>query len=331
VPLPGTNFPGSSGGGSNMGVGAGVGLASGVVGLLKGLFGTSTSTDTSMNQNTSSTSTEDIRNLLNTLQQLQTQQQQSQQYQQGTSVAPAQQQFLNNLTRTFQGIGQPVNTTGYVQGQVGNINAASGAQSQQVSNEMAARGLSTSPVTASALAGVDASRIAQINQVQQQAPLLGQQLQLQNLGAATGFLNALPRQVIGTQFGSQTGLQTGQTQQTGQTTGVSTGDQSITGSTTSKTRGGGIFSDVRLKSDIREIPHDEALKKILNINPSTWKWKSDGSADAGMIAQDVQKIVPDAVGTDESTGYKKLDYAHLMPYIIASIHALARRNSTSPA
>jgi hypothetical protein len=52
-------------------------------------------------------------------------------------------------------------------------------------------------------------------------------------------------------------------------------------------------SDYRLKENISPI--SGALATVAQLNPVTYKWKSDGSDGQGFIAHELQAIVPDAV------------------------------------
>jgi hypothetical protein len=52
-------------------------------------------------------------------------------------------------------------------------------------------------------------------------------------------------------------------------------------------------SDRRLKEDIENI--DNALDKIGRINGVTYKWKGKDSTSAGVIAQEVREVLPEAV------------------------------------
>ena len=76
----------------------------------------------------------------------------------------------------------------------------------------------------------------------------------------------------------------------------SSGNASLTGSLTQNT------SDERLKDNITEIPN--AIDKIKELKGVTFEWKGngakdfphiDGTKDMGVIAQDVQKVLPEAV------------------------------------
>ena len=60
------------------------------------------------------------------------------------------------------------------------------------------------------------------------------------------------------------------------------------------------FSDFRLKKDINKIDSTDALDKVKQLRGVTFQWK-DGEGDpgtkVGLIAQEVQKIVPEIVTT----------------------------------
>jgi hypothetical protein len=64
-------------------------------------------------------------------------------------------------------------------------------------------------------------------------------------------------------------------------------------------------SDERLKADI--VRHE--LEVIPGVKFATWKWRATGRPGAGVIAQDVEKVLPAAVGEIDS--YKAVNYAML--------------------
>jgi hypothetical protein len=53
---------------------------------------------------------------------------------------------------------------------------------------------------------------------------------------------------------------------------------------------GGLLSDRRLKYTIREL-----LMLPIGIPLVSWRWKSNGLWSFGVIAQDLQKVMPEAV------------------------------------
>ena len=54
-----------------------------------------------------------------------------------------------------------------------------------------------------------------------------------------------------------------------------------------------VSSDKKLKENIEIVPN--ALEKVQALNGVTFDWKRDGTPSAGVIAQDVQKVLPEAV------------------------------------
>ncbi|NDB58081.1 tail fiber domain-containing protein [bacterium] len=56
-------------------------------------------------------------------------------------------------------------------------------------------------------------------------------------------------------------------------------------------------SDYRLKENV--APMTGALDKVMQLNPVTFTWKTDGLPGQGFIAHELQAIVPDAVGGEK--------------------------------
>jgi hypothetical protein len=56
----------------------------------------------------------------------------------------------------------------------------------------------------------------------------------------------------------------------------------------------------------------------------TWDWKADGARGIGVIAQDVEKVFPDAVVTGED-GYLRVDYHGLVGVLVEAVKELAER------
>ena len=81
-----------------------------------------------------------------------------------------------------------------------------------------------------------------------------------------------------------------------------------------------LFSDENLKENIEPI--DGALEKVNLINGVTWDWK-EGGADAGVIAQEVEKVLPEAVF--ENNGVKMVNYGALIGLQMAAINELQEK------
>lgn len=75
-------------------------------------------------------------------------------------------------------------------------------------------------------------------------------------------------------------------------------------------------SDIRLKKDIKQL--DNSLEKIAQLHGYHYHWKKD-NADArlqsGVIAQEVQKVMPELVTTDDN-GDLTVNYNGITPYLI---------------
>jgi hypothetical protein len=74
-------------------------------------------------------------------------------------------------------------------------------------------------------------------------------------------------------------------------------------------------SDRRLKENIRPLPY--GLHEVMQMKPVAYSWKSDASSKKiGLIAQDVQQIVPEVVSDGEYLG---MNYGELVPVLINAI------------
>ena len=71
-------------------------------------------------------------------------------------------------------------------------------------------------------------------------------------------------------------------------------------------------SDARLK-DVTGL--SRGLDVINNLNPVSYNWKADGKADEGLIAQEVEELVPNAVNKNQD-GYYQMDYSKLVTHLV---------------
>jgi len=79
-------------------------------------------------------------------------------------------------------------------------------------------------------------------------------------------------------------------------------------------------SDRRLKTDIQPI--NDAINKVMAMNPVFHKWKADPEAAAvhGFIAQDMVEIVPEAVSENsDDKEMMAMDYGRITPVIVAAL------------
>ena len=85
------------------------------------------------------------------------------------------------------------------------------------------------------------------------------------------------------------------------------------------------FSDKRLKTNIKKTENN--LDKILSLNPVEYTWKEgyrEGIKEIGLIAQEVEEVVPEVVREQERLDekeetYKTVDYEHLVSTLIGAM------------
>jgi len=90
------------------------------------------------------------------------------------------------------------------------------------------------------------------------------------------------------------------------------------------------ISDRRLKTDIKNI--DDAVEKVKQLNGCTFK-RHDGQVSAGVIAQDVEAVLPEAIREKElplhlandTTTYKLVEYDAIIGLLVESVKELTAR------
>lgn len=89
-------------------------------------------------------------------------------------------------------------------------------------------------------------------------------------------------------------------------------------------------SDERLKENISTI--DDALTKVKQLDGVEFTWKRDGELSAGVIAQQVEQVLPQSVKekvlplmTDDGESYKTVNYNQLTALMIQAIKELSHR------
>ncbi len=261
------------------------------------------------------------------------------------NLDPQTQALISKLTGQYSNAIQPFNAQNYQAQQIQGINHNADLAQQSAAAQMAARGVS-GPAAASTAAGIDNQRFGAINQMQTNLPFAQNQYNLANLGQAAQFLNFIPKST--TTVGNQSNVSTQSSNQSGNNTMSQTGGSTNYGQTdtsgtqvtqTAAKKGGGLsgaigggigvlaslFSDQRLKKEVHEIPSEKAVKNILALRPSTWRWTSDNSEDMGVIAQDLKKVLPELVHKDPNgSGYEKVNYAGLISQLVGAVQAIAR-------
>ena len=75
-------------------------------------------------------------------------------------------------------------------------------------------------------------------------------------------------------------------------------------------------SDINLKKDVKVI--DDPVAKVMQLNGVSFNWTDTGQSSAGVIAQDVEKVMPEII-RDNPTGYKSLNYNGLIGLLIEAV------------
>jgi Chaperone of endosialidase len=170
------------------------------------------------------------------------------------------------------------------------------------------------------IASLDATTTATIETAVANAPNTFTDLQVTGLST---FTNGPV--LIGS--GTSTGTATQRLQVTGgayvsSNTGIATtnptsrlhvvGDALITGVTTATDFNS--TSDIKLKTNIQAI--ESPLSKVMQLNGVSFNWKENDKPSLGVIAQDVEKVLPELVGGGET---KTVNYNGLVGLLIECI------------
>jgi hypothetical protein len=95
------------------------------------------------------------------------------------------------------------------------------------------------------------------------------------------------------------------------------------------------FSDRRLKDYIRSLDTQICVDKVTHLRPVEFIWNSNatlksaiGKRDIGVIAQELEKIIPEAVSTQEIFEYgeiKSVKYERIIPILIGALQNAMKR------
>ena len=82
------------------------------------------------------------------------------------------------------------------------------------------------------------------------------------------------------------------------------------------------FSDAKLKTEISTI--NDALSTVGKLRGVTYKWLKDGKPSIGVIAQEIEKVIPQIVHTTEHEGkdVKSVDYGKIVGVLIEAVKEL---------
>lgn len=87
-------------------------------------------------------------------------------------------------------------------------------------------------------------------------------------------------------------------------------------------------SDATLKSDVKTA---QGLELIRQLHGVSYVWKDSGKPGMGVIAQEVEKVMPQAVTTDPDTGLKSVEYNQLIAPLIEAVKELQAENAALKA
>ena len=73
-------------------------------------------------------------------------------------------------------------------------------------------------------------------------------------------------------------------------------------------------SDAALKEDIQTI--ENPLEKVQALRGVSYKWKNTGRKDIGLVADEVQEVLPELVVENE---HKQMDYGHMIGLLVEAI------------
>jgi hypothetical protein len=110
-----------------------------------------------------------------------------------------------------------------------------------------------------------------------------------------------------------------------------TGCLSVSPGTTAHAQFGQCLSDVRLKKSIQTFP--AVLDNLVRLQPVSYNWRTEeypqfrfsSGKEIGLIAQEVEKVFPDMVSTDQA-GYKRVNYGELPLLMLQAIRELKAEN-----
>lgn len=82
------------------------------------------------------------------------------------------------------------------------------------------------------------------------------------------------------------------------------------------------YSDRRLKTDIVKI--ENALEKVNQINGYTFTMLGTGKRQAGVIAQEIEKVLPEVVSKNKENGYLTVMYGNIISLLIEAVKEMSK-------
>lgn len=137
--------------------------------------------------------------------------------------------------------------------------------------------------------------------------------------SATATKLATARQINGVNFDGTANITIKDSTKLATTGGTISGNLTVTGAIVAN---GNVtaYSDRRLKTDIVKITN--ALDKVNQINGYTFKMLGIGKRQAGVIAQEIEKVLPEVVVQNEN-GYLTVMYGNIVSLLIEAVKELS--------
>ena len=82
-----------------------------------------------------------------------------------------------------------------------------------------------------------------------------------------------------------------------------------------------LISSERYKKNIELLKNDKSLADILKLRPVTFDFKADGRHSSGLIAEEVQKIIPTAVPLDKDGLAHSIEYSEVTARLVGAVQA----------
>lgn len=134
-----------------------------------------------------------------------------------------------------------------------------------------------------------------------------------NSATATRLLN--PRTINGVSFDGTGNITIADNTKLPTSGGTISGSLTVTGQLVSNNEVT-AYSDIRLKENIEPI--ENALEKVLELNGYTYKMKGNNERSCGVIAQEVEKVLPEVIRKTDN-GYLSVAYANMVGLLIEAI------------
>ena len=81
------------------------------------------------------------------------------------------------------------------------------------------------------------------------------------------------------------------------------------------------LSDINFKHNINTIDSKQALDIVNKANAVSFNWNDNGNKAYGVIAQQIEELIPEIVTTNEH-GVKKVSYDQLIPFLLGAVKEL---------